>query len=92
MTERFDRTDLGVGSVGCGRMGTHRDETRGWLGHLSAGSPLQHTTPEGTRRDLESALAMEEPAASGAPLTIPQSQRPPCAEAVRPPTTRGAWT
>lgn len=46
------------------------DETRSWLDHLSAGGPLNHTTPRQAMQNLEITLAMEASAASGQPVKV----------------------
>jgi predicted dehydrogenase len=47
------------------------NETRAWLDHLVTGAPTAHTTPEQAFIDLQTTIAIERAAATGAPVRLP---------------------
>lgn len=47
------------------------NETRAWLDHLVTGNETTHTTPEQARTNLETTIAIERSAQTGAPVRLP---------------------
>jgi predicted dehydrogenase len=47
------------------------NETRAWLDHIATGAPTVHTTPAQARINLETTIAIERSAATGAAIRLP---------------------